>query len=158
MIRKSLLKFVITALAFGFVTNAVAQNGVSTFQFPLVFNSGHIGCAGESLTVSLTVTARTQTVVTPSGHVHLVDNWSIEGAATGDSSGDSWFVHGASPFVINTGGDQFTNPIVVQLVFEPLDAERKLRSTQRLQIVVDANGDLRVLQAEFPQYHCIGNG
>lgn len=157
MIRKSMLHLLVSVISLGLTTHAFGQNGVSTFQFPLVFNTGMIECVGESLTAELAITVRTHLVVSPSGHTHHINNWNIEGVATGDFSGDAWFVHGFSPLVANADDDQFSNAILVQIILEPLDGGRKLKSNQRIQVMVDANGVLRVFHAEFPQYRCTGN-
>jgi len=128
-------------------------NGMTELQIPFNITIDYIECLGEGVEIDLEVTARTHFIELQSGRVHYVENWFMEGTASGLSSGFTWFAHGASPFALNAGAAQFSNSLLSNLVFEPLDGGRKFLEKLRLQLVVDANGTVRV-EHEPPQFRC----
>lgn len=132
-----------------------AQNGMMQFEVPFA-TTLYVPCLGEDVDIELVARVRTHLVESQNGRVHYVENWFMEGAAQGVDSGNTWFAHGASPFVLNAGAVQANNQWVANLVYEPLDGGRKFREKVHFQLVMDANGVVQVDQG-FQQFHCIGS-
>lgn len=133
----------------------LAQNGISQTEFE--YNaSPYVDCVGERLDVTLNVTLRTHFIETPSGHTHLVDNWTFDGDATGQSSGHTWYVHGVGPYRENGRGLQGTGSLNVNVTFEPLDGQQKIKEKQEFNFVVDANGVVRI-EGGDTKFRCVGN-
>lgn len=157
---KRITILLVTLLAtFLALSTAHAQNGAMHFEYPLVTDPNapnmYAECIDDRIGINATVYETFQFVVTPGGHVHLVSNWRIEGTATGQDSGWNWYVHGTSPLVVNTQDDQFNRTIGVNIMLEPLDGGPRLLGRERLRLVVDANGDVRVLVIQS-EWSCLG--
>lgn len=132
----------------------VTQNGIIAFEFPFQ-TTVFIECLDEHVEIELLAIVRTHLVELQNGRVHYVENWFMEGAAVGVESGHTWFAHGPSPFVLNAGAAQASSTLLGNLVYEPLDGGRKFREKLNVQLVVDANGSVR-LDRGSQQFRCVG--
>ena len=141
------------------VSTAHAQNGAMHFEYPLVTDPNapnmYTECIDDRIGIDATVYETFQFLVTPNGHVHIVSNWRIEGAATGQDSGWNWYVHGTSPLEVNTQGEQLARTIGVNIMLEPLDGGPRLLGRERISLVANANGDIQVAELES-EWSCLG--
>lgn len=134
-----------------------AGNGIEEIQFPYPEVHDYVECLGEGIRHDITVTQRTHTIETPSGGVHQVLNWFIEGVSIGLVTGRTWYTrHGPSPWVANTSGAQSNEGFNVQVPWQPLDGGRQFRETWRFRISTDANGMPRVDYDGGVQFRCVG--
>jgi hypothetical protein len=101
-------------------------------------------CIDDGIGIDAIVYETFQFVETPSGHVHVVSNWRIEGGAAGQDTGWNWYVYGTSPLVVNIQGEQYNQNIRVNLTLEPLDGGPRLLGRERIYLVVNANGDVQI--------------
>lgn len=132
-----------------------AQNGIVEMEFE--YNeTDYIECLGEEVEFNVTVIARGHQIVLPNGNQHFVENWFIEGTASGLTSGLNWYGHAAGPYAGNSNGSQWTEGWIVAGIYEPLDGGRKFKKSQRLRFVSDANGVMRVEHYEPYQFRCLG--
>lgn len=131
------------------------QNGIVEFEIPYS-ETDYVLCLGEDVEFNMTVTVRTHLVEGPGGAVHYVENWFLEGVATGLDSGLTWYGHAVSPYGVNATGAQLKDGWNVEAIYEPLDGGQKFRKSQRLRFVHDANGVVRVERFEPYQFNCLG--
>ena len=157
--KRTTILFATLLATFLAVSTAHAQNGAMHFEFPFVTDPNtpnmYAACIDDRIGIDATVYETAQLVVTPSGHIHIVSNWRIEGGATGLDSGWNWYVHGTSPLVINTQGEQYSGNIRVNIMLEPLDGGPRLLGRERISLVVNANGDTQVAGLES-EWSCLG--
>lgn len=161
MFRKPLACFVISLLPV--CPAALAQNGngselgngVFTSSFVSDGNTGPVECIGESMDVTLNVLVRSRVFETPSGATHIIDNWFYDGTAIGTISGNAWSVHGTYPFRRNHRQMQFTDGVKLNLVYEPLDGQSKLKVDFLGHFTSDANGVRRVSFTDY-SFTCRG--
>ena len=150
-------QIVVSIFALFLANLAGAKNGTFVYEFIQEFEPGYLECVGEEIGVTLNVTVRSHTVVSSSGHLHYVENWSIEGEATGVSSGNKWYAHGYSPFVFNGRAAQQSVGYVIPIMYEPLDGQTKFREKWKFRAVLDARGMLRVLEGGEAKFYCLGS-
>lgn len=161
MFRKPLAYFVVSLLAV--CPTAFAQsgngsvngNGIFTSEFSFDSNTGLVECIGESMDVTLNVIVRSRVFQTPSGATHILDKWLLEGTAVGAISGNAWSVHGTFPFRRNGRGQQETDGQKLNLVYEPLDGQSKLKVDLLGHFTADANGVERVFLDNY-KFTCRG--
>jgi hypothetical protein len=134
---------------------ALAQNGVSEFEFEQNGNTGYVDCIGESMDYSLNVIRRIHVFETSSGNLHVVDNWFYDGTAIGSISGNAWSTHGPWPFRINAGGSRVARGEKLTIMYDPLDGQSRLKVDLLAQVTVDANGMARVDMESF-SFRCVG--
>ncbi|MDX1554634.1 MAG: hypothetical protein R3212_01265 [Xanthomonadales bacterium] len=136
-----------------------AQNGAMHIEFPLVTDPNapnmYAACIDDRIGIDATVRETFQFVQTPSGHVHVVSNWSITGTASGLDSGWNWFVHGTSPLVVNAQGQQRAQTIRVNIMLEPLEDGPRLLGRERIDFIVNANGVVQIADIEST-WTCLG--
>jgi len=137
--------------------SAHAQHGIVEYEMPYS-ETDYVECLGEDVAFDVTVTVRAHALELPTGGSHFVENWFLEGIATGLSSGLTWYANAVSPFGGNAGGDRFEWGWNVEGMYEPLDGGRKFRKSQRIRVVYDANGLPRVEHYEPYDLRCLGKG
>lgn len=156
MICRLISVFLLVVLALAVPRNGLTNNGIVELEIPFGHTEDYIECLGEGIQTDLTVTVRTHVVELRGGGVHYVENWFIEGTAVGQSTGMTWAGHGTSPYQANGGGANWTEGFNVAVDWKPLDGGRRIKESQRIRLVVDANGVTRLEQLEPLHYRCIG--
>jgi hypothetical protein len=106
-------------------------------------------CLGEDVVYIYDVSARFREAETPSGITHLVDNWSIEGTAVGQSSGRIWDAFGQSPFVQTLTEEGEVLNVGFKTKFEPIGEGPRWRINNNIKVTVNANGDLVVSRITY---------
>ena len=137
--------------------DGLAGNGIEVIQFPYPEVHDYVECLGEGIRHEITVTQRTHAIETPSGGVHEVLNWFIEGVSIGLVTGQTWYTrHAPSPWVVNSNGAQSSQGWNVEIPWKPLDGGAQFREVWRFRIVIDANGVPRVEYDGGVQFRCVG--
>ena len=136
------------ALAPFVVGSALAgePRGVQTYEFSVPTNDGYIPCLDEVVRFDLTIEVRTHAFSTKNGMVHLLDNWTYSGFATGLSTGREWLIRGVSPFQSNTkvDGSGVTQSIINQRFVPVAKGDTEFYRHETFKITVNANGELVV--------------
>lgn len=136
-----------------------AQNGAMHLEWPLVTDPNapnmYVACIDDRIQLDATIRETFQFVQTPSGHIHIVSNWTINGTASGQDSGWNWHVHGTSPFTRNVQGQQISQVIRVNVMLEPLDGGPRLLGRERITFIFNANGDGQIGNIETT-WECLG--
>jgi len=142
-------------------TFAGGANGIVVVQFPLPQESFYVDCLGEYITHDVYVEARDHTITTPSGTVHIVDNWTWTSYDVGVSTGRVWVGRAVSPGPVNFKlGKGTVVHWIVSARFTPLDADSPtMIGKNQFQMITNANGDLVVFHDVDPiseVFRCIG--
>jgi hypothetical protein len=119
--------------------------GVQTYEFATE-SDAYIPCLDEVVRFNITIEVRTHVFSTKTGTVHLLDNWTYGGFATGLSTGREWLNRGVSPFQSNTkvDGSGVTQSIINQR-FDPVaKGDTAFYRHDTFKITVNANGELVV--------------
>lgn len=151
----------VLTLVAAYAAPAVAQNGVTIFEWPLSTDPNapnmYVDCIDDGIAMDLLITEKFQAFYTPSGKGHLVSNWTITGTATGQDTGWNWYVHGASPLTIDTQGEQYKEQGVVNAVLEPLDGGPRLKTREHIRLIVNASGEVQIAELKVV-WKCLGQG
>jgi len=123
--------------------------------------SFYVDCLGEEITHHIYIEARDHTVTTPSGTVHVVDNWLWSSDDVGTDTGRIWVGHAAAPGQVNFKLDKGSvEHWVVSARFTPLDADSPtMIGKNQYDVTFNANGDLVVFHDVDPtseSFRCIG--
>jgi len=120
--------------------------GVQTYEFSVPTNDAYIPCLNEIVSFSLSIEVRTHVFSTKNGTVHLLDNWTYSGFATGLSTGREWVIGGVSPFQSNTkvDGSGVIQSIINQRYDPVAKGDTAFYRHDTFKITVNANGELVV--------------
>lgn len=160
MKRFTLISCLSLALCAWLITPALAQNAVSITQFPFSTDplapNMYVACIDDRLGMELVISQKFQVFATPDGNRHLISNWTITGTAAGLGSGWNWYVHGASPLVVNAHDERFNQVIRVNVVLEPMDGGPKLRGRERIRVLIDGDGEVKIAEIDV-DWKCLGS-
>lgn len=120
--------------------------GIQTYEFSVPTNEAYIPCLNEIVSFSINIEVRTHVFSTTNGTVHVLDNWTYSGFATGLSTGREWLTRGVSPFQSNTKVDgSGVTQSVINGRFDPVaKGDPAFFNQNWFKMTVNANGELVV--------------
>lgn len=140
---------VFTILATGaatlLMTSVSANNGIQYDEFDFVGTAAYVGCLGDTVTPQGHIRVAFHEFETPSGTIHVIENWSVTLLWIG-ASGDTWVGRVKSPFQLNIG-PAVTNQWVYQGIQKPLTGDGpRFFFKDSFKLTITANGDFVVLR------------
>jgi hypothetical protein len=158
--KKLLLGIAIASLVTG---GAFAKGPVGTVIVPFEFDNApfYVPCLGDFVDGQGFGEARYHEFETPSGTIHVLDQWSFTIYNVGVSSGTIWVGHAVSPFQWNMKLDKGgVQQWASRARFVPLEGSAPAYIGQdTFKVTFNANGELVVLHEETPDgedMHCVG--
>ena len=142
----------------GFSASAMADNGIQTVEFDLNIpppDTVFVDCLNEYITGVTSITARAHEFETPSGNVHILDNWSYTTVFAGQSTGRAWTNRGVSPYHQNILKNGETLGFTDSSLARPVDEGPRWRANYNFKLRIDANGDPAVF-VEVSNIRCLG--
>jgi len=123
----------------------------------------YVPCLGEFVAFYAFGEGRYHEFETPSGTIHILDNWTFNSYRYGMTSGTVWYGYQVSPFQLNA---RLEKGEVQQWVskgrFVPLEGNAPAFIGQdTFKITINANGELVVMRDETPDgedMRCVGPG
>ena len=142
----------------GFSASAMADNGIQTVEFDLNIpppDTVFVDCLNEYITGVTSITAKMHRFETPSGIIHMVNNWSYTTLFTGQSTGRHWTNRGVAPQHQNILKNGETLGINDSSLARPVDEGPMWKVNYNFKLRVDANGDPAVA-VELFNVRCLG--
>ena len=142
----------------GFCVPAMANNGMQTIEYDLNIpapDTVFVDCLNEYITGVTSITARVHEFETPSGIVHILDNWSFTTVFAGQSTGRAWTNRGVSPYHQNILKNGETLGYTDNSLARPVDEGPMWRANTNFKLRFDADGDLAGF-VEVSNVRCLG--
>ena len=113
-----------------------------------------VACLGEDVVGTYHVSGRYQEFTTPSGTLHVRDNWKVVSVLYGVTTGRTWYAEGVSPLSANVG-EVFTFASTGTLTYKPL-AEGPTWQEQFV-FAQDPHDETKA-NMDVVSYKCLGTG
>jgi hypothetical protein len=137
---------------------AGSPKGIEVVNFTLT-HSFYLPCLGEQIDTETSIEARQHLVETPSGTIHIIDNWQMIQYAVSSTSGQVWVGRGVSPFQMNIRAGEVQQWTSTGR-YVPVDGHAPaFIYTNTFKVTINANGQLVVDRPDVPEsegFKCVG--